>query len=77
MSISHFLSRHPNYDVASPNEIIVISFQIRLLNNSDKLDNTIEDLKDLGKLNTIVDIIWPAKKAPSPVKRVTRRSTQP
>ena len=54
------------------------SFEIReLLNNADKLDNIIEPLKDLDRLNTIVDILCPAKKAPYPVKRVTRRTTQP
>ena len=73
-----FFSRHPGNDLASPNEIILISFQIReLLNNEDKLDNIIVALKYLERLNTIVDILCPAKKAPSPVKRVTRRTAQP
>ena len=38
MTISDFLSRHPGQDLASPNEIIPISFQSReLLNNTDIL----------------------------------------
>ena len=45
MKISDFLTRHPGHDLASPNEIIPIAFQIRkLLNNADKLDNIIEAL---------------------------------
>ena len=38
MTVSDFLSRHPGQDLASPNEIIPISFQSReLLNNTDIL----------------------------------------
>ena len=74
MTISDFLSRDPGHDLASPNEIIPISFQSReFFNNTYKLDN----LKDLDRLNTIADILCPAKKAPSLVKRVTRRTAQP
>ena len=63
MTVSDFLSRHPGQDLASPNEIIPISFQIReLLNNADTLDYVIEALKDLERLNTMVDILCPAKK---------------
>ena len=69
MTIFDSLSRHPDHDLASPNEIIPISFQIReLLNNVDKLNNIIESLNDIDRLNTIVDILCPARKAPSPVK---------
>ena len=36
MTISDFLPRHPGQDLASPNEIIPISFQSKeLLNNTD------------------------------------------
>ena len=36
MTISDFLSRHPDQDLASPNEIIPISFQSKeLLNDTD------------------------------------------
>ena len=57
-TISDFLSRHPGQVLASPNEIIPISFQSKeLLNNTD--------------------ICCPAKKTPTPVKRVTRRTAQP
>ena len=36
MTSSDFLSRHPGQDLASPNEIILISFQIQeLLNDTD------------------------------------------
>ena len=36
MTISDFLSRHPGQDLASPNEIIPISFQSKeLLNDTD------------------------------------------
>ena len=36
MTISNFLSRHPGQDLASPNEIIPISFQSKeLLNDTD------------------------------------------
>ena len=36
MTISDFLSRHPGQDLASPNEIIHISFQIKeLWNDTD------------------------------------------
>ena len=36
MTISDFLSRHPSQDLASPNEIIPISFQSKeLLNDTD------------------------------------------
>ena len=79
MTISDFLSRHPGHDLASQNEIIPILFQIReLLTNANKLDDIIyiEALKDLDRLNTIVDILCPAKKAPSPVMRATRRTAQ-
>ena len=49
MTISDFLSRYPGHDLASPYEIIPISFQIiELLNNENKLDNVTEALKDLG-----------------------------
>ena len=76
MTISDFLSRHAGHDVPSPNEVIPISFQIQeLLNNTEKMANIIEALKDLDRLNTMANI--PAKKAPSPVKRVTRRIAQP
>ena len=38
MTISDFMSRHPGQDLASPNEIIPISFQSsELLNNTDTL----------------------------------------
>ena len=59
MTVSDFLSsRHTGQDLASPNEIIPISFQSKeLLNNTD--------------------IFCPAKKPPTPVKRVTRRIAQP
>ena len=58
VTVSDFLSRHPGQDLASPNEIIPISFQSKeLLNNTD--------------------IFCPAKKPPTPVKRVTRRTAQP
>ena len=57
MTISDFLSRHPDQDLASPNEIIPISFQS----------------KDLMKAT---DTCCPAKKPPTPVKRVTRRTMQ-
>ena len=78
MTISDFLSRHPGNDVASPNEIIPIAFQMRyLFNNADKLDSIIEASNDLDSLNTIVDILSPSKKAPFPVKRVTRRTSHP
>ena len=64
MTISDFLSRHPGYDLASLNEIIPISFQIReLLNNADKLDNIIEALKGLDRLHTIADICCAANKS--------------
>ena len=54
--------------------MISISFQSReLLNNTDIL---IEALKDLDRLNPITDILYAAKKAHTPVKRVTRRSGQ-
>ena len=57
MTISDFLSRHPGQALASPNEIIPISFQSKeLLNDTDNC--------------------CPAKKPPTPVKRVTR-TTQP
>ena len=76
MTISDFLSRHPDHNLASPNEIIPISFQLReLLNNADKLDNIIEALKDLDRLNTMVDILCPAKKAPSPVRKVHKKDS--
>ena len=58
MAISDFLSRLPGQDLASPNEIIPISFQSR-----EMLNNT--------------DILCPAKKTPTQVKRVTRRTAQP
>ena len=58
MTISDFLPRHPGQDLASPNEIIPISFQ-----NSGLLNN--------------IDILCPAKKILTPVKRVTRRTAQP
>ena len=45
------------------------------MNNADKFDNTLEALKDLDRLNT-TDILCPTKKAPTPVNRVTRRTTQ-
>ena len=78
ITISDFLSKHPGQDLASPIEIIPISFQNReLLNSADKLDNMTEDLKDLDRLNTIADILCPAKKVPSPVKRITRRTAKP
>ena len=58
MTISDFLSRHPGQDLASPNEIIPISFQSKeLLNNTD--------------------IFFPAKKPPTPIKRITRRTAYP
>ena len=70
--ISDFLSRHPCYDLASPNEIIPISFQIgELFNNAHKLESIIEALKDSDRLNVIVDILCPAKKMPPTVKKVT------
>ena len=47
-----------------------------MLNNTDKLKSVIEALKDLDRLNPITHILCPAKKAPSPVKRVTRRKAQ-
>ena len=66
MAISDFLSKHPGHDLTSPYEIIPISFQIReLLNTADKLDNIIEALEDLDRLNTIVDILCITKKVPS------------
>ena len=45
-----------------------------MLDNADKFDNEAikETIKDLVKLTTIVGILCPAKKAPSPDKRVTR-----
>ena len=58
MTVSDFLSRHLGQELASPNEIIPVSFPSRhLLNN--------------------IDIFCPAKKPPTPVKRVTRRTAQP
>ena len=57
MTTSDFISRHKGQDLASPNEIIHISFQ-----NGELLNNT--------------DILCPAKKTPTPVKRVTRRTAQ-
>ena len=78
MAVSDFLSRHAGHDFASPSKIIQISFQIKVwLNNSDKLHSIIEALKDIDRLNAMSDIICQAKKAPSPVKRVTRRTAQP
>ena len=78
MTISDFLSRHPGHNIASQNEIIPISFQIReLLSNSDKWDNIIEALKDLDRLNIVVDIFCQAKEVPSTFKRVTRKTAQP
>ena len=78
MTISDFLSRHQGQDLVSPNEIIQINSQLsELLNNVDKLHNIIEALKDIGRLNTIDDILCPAKKAPSAVKRGTRKTVQP
>ena len=53
MTISDFLSRHPGQDLASPNEIIPISFLSKELLND-------------------TDICCPAKKPPTPVKRVRR-----
>ena len=47
------------------------------MNNTDKLDSFIEALKDLDRLNPIADILCPAKKTPSCVKKVTRRIAQP
>ena len=58
ITISDFLSRHPGQDLASPNEIIPISFQSKELLND-------------------TDICSPAKKPPTPVKTVTRRTAQP
>ena len=58
MTISDFLSRHSGQDLASPNEIILISFQSRELLNR-------------------TDILCPAKKTPTPIKRVPRRTAQP
>ena len=78
MTVSDSLSGHSGQYLALSNEIIPISFQSReLVNNADKLDNVIEDLKDLDRFNAIGDILCPAKKAPSPVKRVTRRTAKP
>ena len=75
MTLSDFLSRHPACELASPNEIIPISFHIReLINNANKLDNTIDALKYLGRLNTIVDIFCPPKKAPCLVKSHKKNS---
>ena len=63
MRTSHFLSKHQDHDLAFPNEIILIEFQIReLLKNADVLDSIIEDLKVLYRLNIIVDILCPSKK---------------
>ena len=47
------------------------------MNNTDKSDSAIEVLKDLDRLIPITDILCPAKKAPTPVKRVTGRMAQP
>ena len=75
MTISNFLSRHPGHDLASPHEIIPISSQIReWVNDTDKLNNILEASKDLDRLNTIIDILCPANKAPFPVKRVVRKT---
>ena len=47
MTLSNFLSRHSGHDLASSNEILPISFQIReLFNNANTLDNIIEPLKE-------------------------------
>ena len=53
------------------------NFLSRQISFADKLDNIIEMLKDLDRLNTIVDILCPTKKGPSPVKRATGRTVQP
>ena len=51
--ILDFLSRHPGLAIASTNEIIPISFQIREnLSNAHILDNMTEALTDLYRLNT-------------------------
>ena len=41
------------------------------------MDSIIETLKDLDRLQVIFDILYPAKKALSTVKTVTRRTAQP
>ena len=78
MTVSNFLSRHPGLDLASPNEIIPIFFQIKeLLNNSGKLVGIMEALKDIHILNTVIDILCQAKKASPLIERDTRKTTQP
>ena len=58
MTISDSLSKHPGKELASPDEIIPISFQRKELLND-------------------TDICCPAKKPPTSVNRVTRRTAQP
>ena len=41
------------------------------------MDNIIEALKDFYRLSTIVAILCPAKKVPSPIKRITRMTAEP
>ena len=54
MTVSDSLSGHLDYDLASQNKIIQISFQIRdLLNNLDKLDSITQAINNLNRLNAI------------------------
>ena len=78
IAVSDFLSRYPGHDLTSPNQIILIYFQIKeLLHNSDQLDLIIEALEHPDRHYVTIDILCSAKQTSSHVKRVIRRTAQP